>query len=283
MDTSGRNMRDRTNEVKHLREEIERLRKISNTEGGQDNLANPESEPITLPSQQTGLPTPLSETEALAGGTPKITSPQPHSEMPSAALSEPDWMGSYFDGWQEASGLNASGDFIDLEIHTSRPEESLSRTRSTSTPSALASISPHSPLASSSYRVASFLEQQPQEQKQPQLAQFSPSRFDELSEYSPPSSVNSTSRASVLLSRRIRRASTSEPGPSEPLVHLAVAGGQIEVLRFLLTSCQLSVNVRDSAGYTALQRAVMSGRTDMVALLIRAGANVNENEVEKGH
>lgn len=66
-------------------------------------------------------------------------------------------------------------------------------------------------------------------------------------------------------------------------MHLAVAGGQIEVLRFLLTSCQLSVNVRDSAGYTALQRAVMSGRTDMVALLIRAGANVNENEVEKGH
>jgi len=55
------------------------------------------------------------------------------------------------------------------------------------------------------------------------------------------------------------------------------------VLRFLLTSCQLSVNIRDGAGYTALQRAVISGRTDMVALLIRAGANVNENEVDIGH
>lgn len=63
------------------------------------------------------------------------------------------------------------------------------------------------------------------------------------------------------------------PGASEPLIHLAIARGKIDTLRLLLQDCHISVNVRDKVGYTPLQRAVISGRTDMVALLIKHGAD----------
>jgi hypothetical protein len=64
------------------------------------------------------------------------------------------------------------------------------------------------------------------------------------------------------------------PDASEPLVHLAVASGQLKMLKYLLHNGHVSVDVKDSTGYTPLQRAVMVGRTDMVGLLIEAGAAV---------
>jgi hypothetical protein len=63
------------------------------------------------------------------------------------------------------------------------------------------------------------------------------------------------------------------PDAGEPIIHLAIARGNIDTLRLLLQDCHVSVNVRDRAGYTPLQRAVISGRTDMVALLIKHGAD----------
>jgi len=70
-----------------------------------------------------------------------------------------------------------------------------------------------------------------------------------------------------------RQRTLDHPGTSEPILHLAVAHGNIDVLRFLIQDCQMPVNVRDRAGYTPLQRAVINGRTDMAALLIEYGAN----------
>ncbi|KAI1503131.1 hypothetical protein F5X99DRAFT_376986, partial [Biscogniauxia marginata] len=68
----------------------------------------------------------------------------------------------------------------------------------------------------------------------------------------------------------------SLPDANAPILHLAVAGGHIDTLRILLRSCQISVNVRDSAGYTPLQRAIISGHTDIVALLLKHGAEVGD-------
>jgi hypothetical protein len=98
---------------------------------------------------------------------------------------------------------------------------------------------------------------------------------------SPPVVTADMNEFTDVMSRpRARRAPSSSdgsmPDANEPLVHLAIAGGQLETLRFLLADGHVSVNVRDSAGYTPLQRAVMSGRTAMVALLIQAGADINE-------
>ncbi|KXX75375.1 Ankyrin-1 [Madurella mycetomatis] len=63
------------------------------------------------------------------------------------------------------------------------------------------------------------------------------------------------------------------PDASEPIIHLAIARGNIDTLKLLLQDCNVPINVRDKAGYTPLQRAVICGRTDMVALLIKHGAD----------
>ncbi|KAL8412809.1 hypothetical protein RB596_009391 [Gaeumannomyces avenae] len=57
------------------------------------------------------------------------------------------------------------------------------------------------------------------------------------------------------------------------LLHLAVAGGHIQVLQLLLQRCDVPINARDAAGYTALQRAVCAGRMEMVTMLLEAGAD----------
>ncbi|PVH99337.1 hypothetical protein DM02DRAFT_729270 [Periconia macrospinosa] len=61
------------------------------------------------------------------------------------------------------------------------------------------------------------------------------------------------------------------PSSSLCLVHLAVAAGNADTLRILLHH-GLPVNMRDQAGYTPLQRAVISGRTDLVIILLENGA-----------
>ncbi|KAH8724223.1 hypothetical protein GQ44DRAFT_708830 [Phaeosphaeriaceae sp. PMI808] len=62
------------------------------------------------------------------------------------------------------------------------------------------------------------------------------------------------------------------PRPTLSLLHLAVAAGNADTLRLLLQDLALPVNKRDQAGYTPLQRAVMSGRTDLVTVLLEGGA-----------
>jgi ankyrin repeat protein len=71
------------------------------------------------------------------------------------------------------------------------------------------------------------------------------------------------------------RAPRSLPDANAPILHLAVAGGHIDTLRIILKQCNVSVNVRDSAGYTPLQRAIIIGHTDIVELLLKHGAEVN--------
>ena len=66
--------------------------------------------------------------------------------------------------------------------------------------------------------------------------------------------------------------SINVPCPSLSLIHLAVAAGNADTLRLLLQDLALPMNKRDRAGYTPLQRAVMSGRTDLVTVLLENGA-----------
>ncbi|KAL7620793.1 hypothetical protein AAE478_009791 [Parahypoxylon ruwenzoriense] len=70
----------------------------------------------------------------------------------------------------------------------------------------------------------------------------------------------------------------SFPETTAPLLHFAVAGGHIDTLRLLLQRYDVNVNGRDSSGYTALQRAVMAGRTDMAAMLLEHGAVVDGDD-----
>ncbi|KAI1822872.1 hypothetical protein F4861DRAFT_513030 [Xylaria intraflava] len=63
------------------------------------------------------------------------------------------------------------------------------------------------------------------------------------------------------------------PETTAPLLHFAVAGGNVETLRLLLQQSDVNLNGKDSCGYTALQRAVMCGRTDMAAMLLERGAS----------
>lgn len=64
------------------------------------------------------------------------------------------------------------------------------------------------------------------------------------------------------------------PDIHEPLIHLAITRGSVDALRLLLRNHPSSVNVRDKAGYTPLQRAVINGRTDLMSLLIEHNADL---------
>ncbi|KAK8091783.1 hypothetical protein PG997_002144 [Apiospora hydei] len=70
--------------------------------------------------------------------------------------------------------------------------------------------------------------------------------------------------------REIATAKASQPNS---LLHLAVAGGHVDTLRLLLQRLDPeALSARDDRGYTALECAVMEGRTDLVALLLEHGA-----------
>ncbi|KAK6208590.1 hypothetical protein QIS74_12108 [Colletotrichum tabaci] len=71
------------------------------------------------------------------------------------------------------------------------------------------------------------------------------------------------------------------PKPTVPLLHLSIASGQLDTLRLLLQRQDIAINCRDGSGFTPLQRAVMLGRTDMVALLLEHGADLS-NGIQEG-
>lgn len=58
------------------------------------------------------------------------------------------------------------------------------------------------------------------------------------------------------------------PDTNASLLHFAVAGGNVETLRLLLKHKPHLAGVHDADGYTPIQRAIMVGRTDMVALFL---------------
>ncbi|KAI1177268.1 hypothetical protein F4777DRAFT_587311 [Nemania sp. FL0916] len=68
------------------------------------------------------------------------------------------------------------------------------------------------------------------------------------------------------------------PETTAPLLHFAIAGGNVETLRLLLQRSDVNINGKDHSGYSALQRAVMCGRTDMAAMLLERGAAVEGDD-----
>lgn len=67
--------------------------------------------------------------------------------------------------------------------------------------------------------------------------------------------------------------SPSAPATNAPLLNLAVESGHIDTLKLLLQRFDILVNAKDWSGYTALQRAIIMGRTDMVSILLQHGAH----------
>ncbi|KAI0191603.1 hypothetical protein F4808DRAFT_383499 [Astrocystis sublimbata] len=102
----------------------------------------------------------------------------------------------------------------------------------------------------------------------------SPPHMDDSSAWQMPTS-DSMPRPQSDTNLSARAAPRSLPDANAPILHLAVAGGHIDTLRIILKQCNVSVNVRDSAGYTPLQRAIINGHTDIVELLLKHGAEVN--------
>jgi ankyrin repeat protein len=66
------------------------------------------------------------------------------------------------------------------------------------------------------------------------------------------------------------------------LLHLAIASGSAETLRFLLQNMEIFTSKRDAAGFTPLERAVVSGRTDMVAILLDHGVDLASDDEDSG-
>lgn len=69
------------------------------------------------------------------------------------------------------------------------------------------------------------------------------------------------------------------PAPDTPLLHLAISSGNCETMKMLLVDDDIFIDERDTAGFTALQRAVLLGKSDMVALLLKHGASVTSRNV----
>lgn len=68
----------------------------------------------------------------------------------------------------------------------------------------------------------------------------------------------------------------SPPHEHTNLLHLAVASGNADTLRLVLENIDIATDVRDALGFTALERAVLQGRTDLVAVLLDHGVDNGE-------
>lgn len=93
----------------------------------------------------------------------------------------------------------------------------------------------------------------------------------------PPESNPGTSWSAFDHKYHQKAPSASVPTTNAPLLHLAVESGHVDTLRLLLQRFDISINAKDAAGYTALQRAVMMGRADMVSILLEHGADISGN------
>ncbi|KAF3480035.1 uncharacterized protein GIQ15_07011 [Arthroderma uncinatum] len=62
------------------------------------------------------------------------------------------------------------------------------------------------------------------------------------------------------------------------LLHMAVAGNHIETIKVLLQDDRVMIDDEDSDGFTALQRAVMSGKSEIVKLLLEHSADTGPSE-----
>ncbi|KAF2148615.1 hypothetical protein K461DRAFT_316377 [Myriangium duriaei CBS 260.36] len=58
------------------------------------------------------------------------------------------------------------------------------------------------------------------------------------------------------------------------VLHLAITSGHCDILRMLLAVDEVDMNERNRAGSNPLQFAIISGKTDMVAILLEHGADI---------
>ncbi|KAG8411846.1 hypothetical protein J3458_015142 [Metarhizium acridum] len=284
-----RNMRDRAIEVKMLREELQRMR-----EGASSNEQCQSIREDSAPSVQTHT-SPVSSTSSEAKNTqcsPTITiAPKEDSAgvidsqllTPCTRLQEADWMGGYSEAWPEScDGADTLGDGP-FQV----PSTATGILGGSEVPTAM-----HVPTSASSKfpaaRIGSVLPLvEPDVMQRPRMPVPSCPLCGSCpvvttKGYVHTRAVDSPGRnaRSFNVDKLVRQlaAGSSQPIPNagEPLLHLAVAGGHIDMLQYLLENGNVSVDARDSAGYTPLQRAVMTGRTDMVALLLQAGSKRDE-------
>ncbi|KAI1340435.1 hypothetical protein F5Y15DRAFT_423383 [Xylariaceae sp. FL0016] len=103
----------------------------------------------------------------------------------------------------------------------------------------------------------------------------SPPKADDAATWMLPTTESRHRARRAMSTSDIKQSPATLPEANAPILHLAVAGGHIDTLRILLKQSQVSVNVRDSSGYTPLQRAIINGHTDIVALLLKHGAVFN--------
>lgn len=285
-------MRDRTIEVKMLKEELQRMR-----EGA---LSSEQCQSMHEDSATSGqTPTsPVSSTSSEVKNSqcrPTITTAPKEdgaavidSQLltPCTRLPEADWMGDYPEAWPESChGAGILGD-----DPFQMPTAATGIVGGSEVPTAM-----HVPTSASSKlpaaRIGSVLPLvEPDVMQRPRMPVPScplcgscPIVHATTKDYAHSGAVDTTGRnaTSSNVDKLVRQlaAGSSQPIPDagEPLLHLAVAGGHIDVIQYLLENGHVSVDSRDSAGYTPLQRAVMTGRTDMVALLLLAGSNGDDS------
>ena len=69
-----------------------------------------------------------------------------------------------------------------------------------------------------------------------------------------------------------------QPRLHSSILHLSVESGNCDILKMLLQADDIYIDEVDSQGYTPLQRAVIAGRADIVAILLEHGADVNNGQ-----
>ncbi|KAK2608923.1 hypothetical protein QQS21_002499 [Conoideocrella luteorostrata] len=238
-----RNLRDRTKEVEQLKNQVKELQQAMTTSNG--SATELDENMIRTSSQESESPARSEE-----------------------VVAEPEWHGTYLDGWTvtpehdmlrqclnwptdlDQELHDCYGKNSDTSIHGSAPVSSVSPNLSTSASSGSGQHSVSWP-ASEAHD------------------DFQPLDMDDSIFYTNPPSPGTIADAQRMVFPHL----DPEPCVDEPLIHLAISRGTVNSLRLLLNTYPLLINVRDKAGYTPLQRAIISGKTDMMSLLLERGAD----------
>ncbi|KAI1814483.1 hypothetical protein GGS20DRAFT_585471 [Poronia punctata] len=299
-----RKMREQKNEVEKLRDQIKKLQETpdsSNTSRQSTPCTPPDSSSSAMPTSSLSPPnfeminTPTSEHQWVAGY---------FHEWPAAPTQEGFMSGLISPTEIETTPpydeqLPADYPMIKSEHLKSRRTSSHSKGSRPNLPRSIGSPtqapqSPHSPwmtphgsqidvhvqpgvmMVAPEHHISVYsshfdLHPHPEEYQYP-----SPPNMDDASAWQMGELVRTQSDPNLSASNTSPgRAPRSLPDANAPILHLAVAGGHIDTLRIILKQCNVSVNVRDSAGYTPLQRAIINGHTDIVELLLKHGADTD--------
>ena len=261
-----------------LREELQRMREAASQEP-----STPLSQAQSPHDTTSGVQGSKHDQQSIASSTvPGPTSPQSHPGVFAATLPDLDFMTTCnFDTYPDNWALDSSSEPL-----FSLPDGSIAAATAAAATATAAPL-PTPPMPPMSYSLStrsltSAAAVPPYTApSNPKPQQVFPPWYGRDGEYLPPPIESSgcspvVSAPNNTPNKHPPARSSHLPNAREPLVYHALASGNLETLRYLLAECHVSSNVRDSAGYTPLQRAVMAGRTDMVALLLNAGANIED-------